>query len=96
MDCSTPGFPVLQGLSDVTQTHAHWGFPGGSGGKGSTCNAGDCRPGFNPWVGKIPQEGVATHSSIFAWRIQWTEEPGGLQSMGVTESQTRLSNKNVH
>ena len=28
------------------------------------------------------EEGIATHSSILAWRIQWTEEPGGLQSMG--------------
>ena len=37
------------------------------------------------------EEGMATHSSIFAWRIPWTEEPGGLQSMGL-QSQTRLSN----
>ena len=28
------------------------------------------------------QEGTATHSSVLAWRIPWTEEPGGLQSMG--------------
>ena len=28
------------------------------------------------------EEGMATHSSIFAWRIPWTEEPGGLQSLG--------------
>ena len=28
------------------------------------------------------EEGVATHSSILAWRIAWTEDPGGLQSMG--------------
>ena len=28
------------------------------------------------------EEGVAAHSSIFAWRIPWTEEPGGLQSLG--------------
>ena len=28
------------------------------------------------------EEEVATHSSILAWRIQWTEEAGGLQSMG--------------
>ena len=28
------------------------------------------------------EEGMATHSSIHAWRISWTEEPGGLQSMG--------------
>ena len=33
------------------------------------------------------EEGVATHSSILAWRIPWTEEPGGIQSMGL-ESQT--------
>ena len=29
------------------------------------------------------KEGMATHSSILAWRIPWTEEPGGLQSMGL-------------
>ena len=28
------------------------------------------------------EEGMATHSSILAWRVPWTEEPGGLQSMG--------------
>ena len=37
-----------------------------------------------PWVRKIPLErGMATHSSIPAWRIPWAEEPGGLQSMGL-------------
>ena len=29
------------------------------------------------------EKGMATHSSILAWRIPWTEEPGGLQSMGL-------------
>ena len=29
------------------------------------------------------EEGIATHSSILAWRIPWTEEPGGPQSMGL-------------
>ena len=29
------------------------------------------------------EEGMATHSSLLAWRIPWTEEPGGLQSMGL-------------
>ena len=33
---------------------------------------------------------MATHSSILAWKIPWTEEPGGLQSMG-SRSQTQLS-----
>ena len=36
------------------------------------------------------EKGMGTHSSISAWRIPWTEEPGGLQS-GVTKSWTRLS-----
>ena len=36
------------------------------------------------------EEEVATHSSILVWRIPWTEEPGGLQSMR-SQSQTRLS-----
>ena len=36
------------------------------------------------------EEGMATHSSILAWRIPWTEEPGGLQFMGL-QSPTRLS-----
>jgi len=36
---------------------------------------------FDPWVGKIPWR-KATHSSILAWRIPWTEEPGRLQSIG--------------
>ena len=34
---------------------------------------------------------MARHSSILAWSIPWTEEPGGLQSMGSQKSQTRLS-----
>ena len=35
-----------------------------------------------------PEEEMATHSSILAWKIPWTEEPGRLQSMGVTKGQT--------
>ena len=57
-----------------------WGFPGGSDSKKSAYSAGD-------QVQSLGQEdtlekGIATHSSILAWRILWTEEPGGLQSMG--------------
>ena len=36
------------------------------------------------------EKGMATYSSILAWRIQWTEEPGGLQSVG-SQSRTRLT-----
>ena len=34
------------------------------------------------------EKGMATHSSVLAWRIPWTEEPAGLQSMGSKKSQT--------
>ena len=38
------------------------------------------------------EKGMATHSRIFAWRIPWAEEPGGLLSMGSRKSWTQLSN----
>ena len=42
------------------------------------------RPGFDPWVGMIPwRRKWLTDSSILAWKISWTQEPGGLQSMGL-------------
>ena len=56
------------------------GFPGDSDGKVSACNVGDL--GSIPGSGIFLKKGIATHSSILAWRIPWTEEPGGLQSMG--------------
>jgi len=55
------------------------GFPGGSDGKESACSEGD--PGSIPVLGRSPGERMAAHSNILAWRIPWTEEPGGLQSM---------------
>ena len=43
------------------------------------------------------EEGMAAHSSIPAWRIPWTEEPGGLQSTGSQRiSRTRLKQLSVH
>ena len=59
-------------------------FPGGASGK-RTClpGKGDTRDsGSIPGLGRCLDEGKATHSSILAWRISWTEEPGGLQSIG--------------
>ena len=43
--------------------------------------------------GDALENGKATHSSILAWRIAWTEEPDGLQSVGSQKSQTRLSDQ---
>ena len=42
------------------------------------------------WEDLLEKE-MATHSSLLAWKIPWREEPGGLQSMGVTKSWTRLN-----
>ena len=56
-------------------------FPGGSDGKQSACNAGDTS--LTPGWGISPGgEGMATLSSILAWKTPWTEDPGGLQFMG--------------
>ena len=56
------------------------GLPGGSDGEESACNAGD--PVRSLCQEESLESRTATHSSILAWRIPWTEEPGGLQSMG--------------
>ena len=69
MDCSAPG------------------FPGGSVGEESTCQMqGTQETLVQPLSREDPLEkAMATHSSIFAWEIPWTEEHGGLQSMGLQE-----------
>ena len=59
------------------------GLPDGSAGKDSACDAGDTGDaGSIPGWARSPGGGNATHSSILAWKIPWTEEPGGLQSLG--------------
>ena len=61
------------------------GFPGGSAGEESTCNARD----LGSILGREDplEKGKATHSSVLAWRIPWTEEPGGLHGVekGLTQ-----------
>ena len=61
------------------------GFPGGSVVKNPPDDAGDLDS--TPGLGRSPGEGNATHSSILAWEIPWTEEPGGLQPMGSQNTQ---------
>ena len=52
--------------------------------KNLPANAGDIRDRVRSPGQEVPlEEDTATHSSILAWRIPWTEEPGGLQSMGL-------------
>ena len=65
-----------KGVADNTALALSLGFPGGSVGKEFACDAGDLG-----WEDPL-EEGVATNSSILAWRIPWTEEPAKLQFMG--------------
>ena len=68
-------------------------FPGGSVVKNPLASAGDS--GVIGSLGREDslEEEMATHSSVLAWMIPWTEEPGGLQSMRSKKSQTQLNNK---
>ena len=66
------------------------GFSGGSVVKNLSASAGD--------MGSLDQEdplkkGMATHSSILAWKIPWTKDPGGLQSMGSKRVGHNLATK---
>ena len=47
-----------------------------------------------PGSGRPPEKEMATRSSILAWGIPWTEEPGGLQSTGLQKVRHNLENKN--
>ena len=70
------------------------GFPGGSDGKESACNVGD--------LGSIPgwddplEEGMATHSSLLAWRIPMDRGAGRATVHGITKSRTQLKQLSVH
>jgi len=61
--------------------HIYLGFSGGSDDKEYTCSAGDLRS--IPSCEDPLEKGWLPNSSILAWRIPWTEQPGRLQSMGL-------------
>ena len=59
--------------------------------------AGDVRDmGSFPALERSPEKGMAIHSSILAWRIPWTEEPGGLQSIGLQSWTLKLLSTHPH
>ena len=70
-------------LQDIWwSVYRHPEFPGGTSGKEPPVNAGDVRDTGSMSGRKDPlEEGMATQWSTLVWRIPWTEEPGGLQSM---------------
>ena len=78
---------VVTDIADVIKLRflSERNYPGfwvnqcGSDSKEFSCSVGG--PGLIPALGRSLEKGMETHSSILAWRIPWTEEPGGLQSM---------------
>ena len=60
--------------------------------KESACNAGDL--GLISGLGRSLETEMVTHPSVLTWEIPWTEEPGGLKSMGSQEPD-RLSDKSM-
>ena len=80
-----PGQSSMGVISFIMFNYTTLGFPGGSVVKSPTINAEDA--GSIPGSGRSLEKDMATHSSILAWEIPQTEEPGGLQSMGLQTSQ---------
>ena len=93
---SSPGhLPHLGIEPGVGRSPGSWalflGFPCGSAGEESTCNARD--PGSTLGQEDPLEKEMATHSSILAWEIPWTEEPGELQSVGLQRIGHELATK---
>ena len=72
-------------------------FPGGPVVKNPAANAGDARDSGLEFLDQENplEKKIAIHSSILAWEIPWTEEPGELQSMVSRKSQTRLATEHT-
>ena len=69
---------------------ARLGLPWWLSAEEPACSTGDRDP--TPGWGRSLEKGIATHSSTLAWKIPRTEDPGGLQSVGLQKSHTPLSN----
>ena len=73
-----------------------WWLPSGTSGKEPTCQWRRRKMRvWSPGQEDLLEDGMANHSSILAWRIPWTEEPGGLQSI-QSQSQTLLKQLSTH
>ena len=80
--------------SIITSVIMSMGFLGGSVVKNPPAVQETGSPSI-PELGRCPREGSGTHSSILAWRISWTEEPGGLQSMMLQRVGYNLATKTI-
>ena len=79
----------VEGISFNQITRGGWGFPGGTSGKEPACQCRRRETGVQSLGQEDPLEKkMATHSSVLAWKIPWTEKPGGgIQFIG-SQSQT--------
>ena len=71
-----------------------WGFPGSTVLKNLPANAGDVSS--IPGLGRSLEKEMATHSSILAWEILWTKEPGGLRSTGSPRAGHNWAGAHTH
>ena len=69
----------------ICKSHSEWGFPGGSDSKESTYNVGDL--GSIPGSGRSPGGGNGNPLQYSCLENPWTEEPGGLESMGLQRAE---------
>ena len=74
---------------EYVQVNVFCGFPGGSDSKESTCDVGYLVQSLD-WEDPLEKE-MATHPRILAWEIPCTEEPGGLQFLGLQKNWMCLS-----
>ena len=93
LQCRRPGFDPWVGRipwrRDRLPTPIFLGFPGGSAGTESACNAGDL--GLIPGLGRSPEGDMATHSRVLAWGILMDSGDWWAAVHGVAKSRTRLS-----
>ena len=73
----------IMSSSSIYLVYISWGLPKWLSGKESTCSAGDMGSIFGQE--DLLEKEMATYCSILAWKVPWTEEPGGLQSMRSQE-----------
>ena len=81
---------VLNSMEKIKWSRGQWGFPGGPSGKEAACQCRRC--GFDPWVRKTPWRRTWQSIPLFLpGKIPWTEETGGLQSMGLQRDRTEAT-----
>ena len=91
----SPDARLMIGTWVIITSELYWGLPWWLSGKEPACRRQETWLRTLGWEDPLKKE-MATHSSILAWEIPWTEEPGRLRSMGSQKSQTWLSDQTTN